>query len=249
MEKKEKKENFIVGIHPITEALESNKNIEKVMFRQGMDGPQFRALLDQLREREIQVQFAPQERLNRLSKANHQGVIAFLPQIEYVTLEKFTIPEEGSSTLPLVLILDGISDVRNFGAIARSAECAGAQGIILPAKGSATVNADSIKTSAGALLRVPICKVSNVREAIFFLQATGYKIFASTEKAQTTIYQADFKVPAAIILGSEDRGVSKSALDLSDQQIRIPMVGQISSLNVSAAAAIIQFEVLRQRTL
>lgn len=249
MEKKEKKENFIVGIHPVAEALESNKNIEKVMFRQGMDGPQFRALLDQLREREIQVQFAPQERLNRLSKANHQGVIAFLPQIEYVTLEKFTIPEEGSSTLPLVLILDGISDVRNFGAIARSAECAGAQGIILPAKGSATVNADSIKTSAGALLRVPICKVSNVREAIFFLQATGYKIFASTEKAQTTIYQADFKVPAAIILGSEDRGVSKSALDLSDQQIRIPMVGQISSLNVSAAAAIIQFEVLRQRTL
>ncbi|MDD2584410.1 MAG: 23S rRNA (guanosine(2251)-2'-O)-methyltransferase RlmB [Bacteroidales bacterium] len=249
MEKKETKENFIVGIHPVTEALESNKNIEKVMFRQGMDGPQFRALLDQLRKREIQVQFAPQERLNRLSKANHQGVIAFLPQIEYVTLEKFTIPEEGSSTLPLVLILDGISDVRNFGAIARSAECAGAQGIILPAKGSATVNADSIKTSAGALLRVPICKVSNVREAIFFLQATGYKIFASTEKAQTTIYQADFKVPAAIILGSEDRGVSKSALDLSDQQIRIPMVGQISSLNVSAAAAIIQFEVLRQRTL
>ncbi|MFA5642514.1 MAG: 23S rRNA (guanosine(2251)-2'-O)-methyltransferase RlmB [Bacteroidales bacterium] len=249
MEKKEKKENFIVGIHPVAEALESNKNIEKVMFRQGMDGPQFRALLDQLRKREIQVQFAPQERLNRLSKANHQGVIAFLPQIEYVTLEKFTIPEEGSSTLPLVLILDGISDVRNFGAIARSAECAGAQGIILPAKGSATVNADSIKTSAGALLRVPICKVSNVREAIFFLQATGYKIFASTEKAQTTIYQADFKVPAAIILGSEDRGVSKSALDLSDQQIRIPMVGQISSLNVSAAAAIIQFEVLRQRTL
>lgn len=245
----EKKENFIVGIHPVAEALESNKNIEKVMFRQGMDGPQFRALLDQLREREIQVQFAPQERLNRLSKANHQGVIAFLPQIEYVTLEKFTIPEEGSSTLPLVLILDGISDVRNFGAIARSAECAGAQGIILPAKGSATVNADSIKTSAGALLRVPICKVSNVREAIFFLQATGYKIFASTEKAQTTIYQADFKVPAAIILGSEDRGVSKSALDLSDQHIRIPMVGQISSLNVSAAAAIIQFEVLRQRTL
>lgn len=244
----ENKENFIVGIHPVTEALESNKNIEKVMFRQGMDGPQFRALLDQLRVRDIKVQFAPQERLNRLTKANHQGVIAFLPQIEYATLEKFSIPEEGSDTLPLVLILDGISDVRNFGAIARSAECAGAQGIILPAKGSATVNADSIKTSAGALLRIPICKVSNVREAIFFLKAAGYKIFASTEKAQATIYQTDFKVPAAIILGSEDRGVSKSALDLSDQHIRIPMAGKISSLNVSAAAAIVQFEVVRQRS-
>lgn len=243
----EQKENFIVGIHPVTEALESDKNIEKVMFRQGMDGPVFRALLDQLRDKGIQVQFAPQERLNRLSKANHQGVIAFLPQIEYVSLEKFIIPEESTGALPLVLILDGISDVRNFGAIARSAECAGAQGIILPAKGSASVNADSIKTSAGALLRVPICKVSNVREAIYFLKEAGYTIFASSERAQTTIYQANFKVPAVVILGAEDKGVSKSALDLSDHQIRIPMAGQISSLNVSAAASVIQFEIVRQR--
>ena len=244
----EQKENFIVGIHPVTEALESNKEIEKVMFRQGMDGPQFRTLLDILKNRGIQVQFAPPERLNRLTKANHQGVIAFLPQVDYVTLEKFTIPEENSGSLPLVLILDGISDVRNFGAIARSAECAGAMGIILPAKGSANVNADSIKTSAGALLRIPVCKVSNVREAIYFLKEAGYTIFASTEKAQSTIYQADFKVPAAIILGSEDKGVSKSAMDLCDHQIRIPMEGHISSLNVSAAAAVIQFEVVRQRS-
>lgn len=244
----EQNENFIVGIHPVTEALESNKDIEKVMFRQGMDGPVFRVLLDQLRDKGIQVQFAPQERLNRLTKANHQGVIAFLPQVEYVSLDKFAISEEKTGALPLVLILDGISDVRNFGAIARSAECAGAQGIILPAKGSATVNADSIKTSAGALLRIPVCKVSNVREAIYFLKEAGYTIFASTEKAESTIYQADFKVPAAIILGSEDKGVSKSAMDLSDKHIRIPMAGQISSLNVSAAASVIQFEIVRQRS-
>ncbi len=244
----EQKQNFIVGIHPVTEALESDKNIEKVMFRQGMEGPQFRVLLDQLRDKGIQVQFAPQERLNRLTKANHQGVIAFLPQIEYVTLDKFTISEKERDALPLVLILDGISDVRNFGAIARSAECAGAHGIILPAKGSASVNADSIKTSAGALLRIPVCKVSNVREAIFFLKAGGYTIFSSTERAESTIYQANFKVPTAIILGSEDRGVSRSALELSDHHVRIPMAGQISSLNVSAAASVILFEILRQRS-
>lgn len=243
----EQEQNFIVGIHPVMEALESDKNIEKVMFRQGMDGPQFRVLLDLLRDKGIQVQFAPQERLNRLSKANHQGVIAFLPQVEYVSLDKFTISTEPSSNLPLVLILDGISDVRNFGAIARSAECSGAQGIILPAKGSASVNADSIKTSAGALLRIPVCKVSNIREAIYFLKEAGYTIFASSERAESTIYKTDFKVPAVIILGSEEKGVSRSALELSDHQIRIPMAGQISSLNVSAAASVILFETLRQR--
>ena len=252
----EHKENFIVGIHPVTEALETGKEIEKVMFRQGMDGPQFKVLLDILKNKGIQVQFAPQERLNRLTKANHQGVIAFLPQIEYVSLEKFTIPEDNTGALPLVLtgalplvlILDGISDVRNFGAIARSAECAGAKGIILPAKGSANVNADSIKTSAGALLRIPVCKVSNVREAIYFLKEAGYTIFAANEKAESTIYQVNFKVPTAIILGSEDKGVSRSAMELSDHHVKIPMEGQISSLNVSAAAAVIQFEIVRQRS-
>ncbi len=244
----EQDQNFIVGIHPVTEALESDKSIEKVMFRQGMDGPQFRVLLDKLRDKGIQVQFAPQERLNRLSKANHQGVIAFLPKIEYVTLDNFAISANMGGNLPLVLILDGISDVRNFGAIARSAECAGAQGIILPAKGSATVNADSIKTSAGALLRIPVCKVSNVREAIFFLKEAGYTIFSSSERAESTIYQTSFKVPTAIIMGSEDKGVSRSALELSDQHIRIPMAGQISSLNVSAAASVILFEIVRQRS-
>lgn len=243
----EQEQNFIVGIHPVMEALESDKNIEKVMFRQGMDGPQFRVLLDLLKNKGIQVQFAPQERLNRLTKAIHQGVIAFLPQVDYVSLDKFAIPSEATANLPLVLILDGISDVRNFGAIARSAECSGAQGIILPAKGSASVNADSIKTSAGALLRIPVCKVSNIREAIYFLKEAGYTIFASSERAESTIYQADFKVPAAIILGSEEKGVSRSALELSDHQIRIPMAGQISSLNVSAAASVILFETLRQR--
>ena len=243
----EQTDNFIFGIHPVLEALESKKKIEKVLFRQGLEGPQFRILLDKLREKNVQVQFAPVEKLNYLTRSNHQGVIAFLANVDYVSLEEMTSAAEKSGTLPLILILDGISDVRNFGAIARSAECAGAHGIIVPAKGSATVSADSVKTSAGALLRIPVAKVSNIREAIYFLKECGYQIVATTERAEKTIYQASFTGATAIIMGSEDKGVSGSSLTLSDYQVKIPMAGLIGSLNVSAAASVILFEVLRQR--
>ncbi|MDP3436585.1 MAG: 23S rRNA (guanosine(2251)-2'-O)-methyltransferase RlmB, partial [Bacteroidales bacterium] len=239
--------NFIFGIHPVLEALDSKKKIEKVLFRQGLEGPQFRILLDKLRDRGIQVQFAPVEKLNYLTRSNHQGVIAFLANVDYVTLEEMNSDAEKSGTKPLILILDGISDVRNFGAIARSAECAGAHGIIVPAKGSATVSADSVKTSAGALLRIPVAKVSNIREAIYFLKESGYQIVATTERAEKSIYQTSFTGATAIILGSEERGVSGSSLTLSDIQVKIPMAGSIGSLNVSAAASVILFEVLRQR--
>ncbi|MDP3451615.1 MAG: 23S rRNA (guanosine(2251)-2'-O)-methyltransferase RlmB [Bacteroidales bacterium] len=240
-------DNFIFGIHPILEAIEGNKKIEKVLFRQGFDGPQFHMLLDKLREKNIQVQFVPYEKLNALTRSNHQGVIAFMAIVEYISLEDLTEKAEKSGTPPLVLILDGISDIRNFGAIARSAECAGAQGIILPAKGSAAINADSVKTSAGALMRIPVCKVSNIREAIYFLKQCGYSVVSASERASQNIYEADFKGATAIILGSEEKGVSSSALSLSDSQVRIPMNGSIGSLNVSSAAAVILFEAVRQR--
>ncbi len=243
----EKKEYYIAGIHPVTEAIESNRNIDKVMFKQGLEGPQFRALLEKLQTKGIPVQFVPIERLNRISRANHQGVIAFIPQVDYFSLEEVVSFAAKKAEEPLILILDGVSDVRNFGAIARSAECAGANGIIVPAKGSANINADAIKTSAGALLRIPVCKVSNVREAIFYLKQSGYTLFASTEKAEETIYNASFKGPCAIIMGSEEKGISRSAEELSDVKVKIPMAGKISSLNVSAAATVVMFEVLRQR--
>ncbi len=243
----EQTDNFIFGIHPVLEALDSKKKIEKVLFRQGLEGPQFRILLDKLRDRGIQVQFAPVEKLNYLTRSNHQGVIAFLANVDYVTLDEMTSVADKSGSKPLLLILDGISDVRNFGAIARSAECAGAHGIIVPAKGSATVNADSVKTSAGALLRIPVAKVSNIREAIYFLKESGYQIIATTERAEKTIYQSSLTEATAIILGSEEKGVSGSSLALSDTLVKIPMVGSIGSLNVSAAASVILFEVLRQR--
>ncbi len=243
----EQTNNFIFGIHPLLEALESGKKIEKVLFRQGFDGPQFHLLLDKLRERSIQVQFVPYEKLNALTRSNHQGVIAFIAIVDYVTLEEMTESARERGKTPLILILDGISDVRNFGAIARSAECAGADGIILPAKGSAGITADSVKTSAGALMRIPVSKVSNIREAIFFLKQCGYSVVSASERASQSIYEADFKGATAIILGSEEKGVSSSALSLSDSHVRIPMSGTIGSLNVSSAAAIILFEAVRQR--
>ncbi len=243
----EKKEYYIAGIHPVTEAIESNRNIEKVMFKQGLEGSQFRVLLEKIQQKGIQVQFVPAERLNRISRANHQGVIAFLPQVDYFSLEDIVAFAAKKEGLPLILILDGVSDVRNFGAIARSAECAGANAIIVPAKGSANINADAVKTSAGALLRIPVCKVSNIREAIFYLKQSGYKIFASTEKSSNNIYDVKFGEPCAIIMGSEEKGISRSAEDLCDESFKIPMAGQISSLNVSAAATVVLFEALRQR--
>ncbi|MHC1778651.1 MAG: 23S rRNA (guanosine(2251)-2'-O)-methyltransferase RlmB [Bacteroidales bacterium] len=241
-------DNYIFGIHPVLEALESKRKIEKVLFKQGIEGPQFRMLLEKLKNLDIQVQFAPIEKLNSITRSNHQGVIAFIANVDYISIEDMMKIAESKESSPLILILDGVSDVRNFGAIARSAECAGANGIIVPAKGSAAVNADSVKTSAGALLRIPVSKVSNVREAIFYLKESGYKIIASSEKAEKTIYEESYKSPVAIILGSEEKGVSQSAIAISDSQVRIPMAGVIGSLNVSAAASVILFEVLRQRS-
>ncbi len=244
----EKTDNFIFGIHPVLEALESKRKIEKVLFKKGIEGPQFRLLLEKLKALDIQVQFAPVEKLNSYTRYNHQGVIAFIANVDYVSIEDMIKIAEGRGKSPLIVILDGVSDVRNFGAIARTAECAGADGIIVPAKGSAAVNADSVKTSAGALLRIPVSKVSNVREAIFYLKESGYKIVASSEKAQKTIYEESYNSPVAIILGSEEKGVSQSAIAISDSQVRIPMAGSIGSLNVSAAASVILFEILRQRS-
>lgn len=238
---------YIAGFRPIVEALDSKRNIEKVLFKQGLEGAQFRALVELLREKGITMQFVPIQKLNSLTKANHQGVIALLPHIDYLSIEEMISIASQKSKSPVILILDGVSDVRNFGAIARSAECAGAQGIILPAKGSANLNADAIKTSAGALLRIPVSKVSNIREAIYYLKQSGYSIIASTEKGDKSLYEASFKEATAIVMGGEEKGISKNTLELCDVRVKIPMEGDINSLNVSAAATVVLFEALRQR--
>jgi rRNA methylase, putative, group 3 len=238
---------YIFGIRPILEAIETNKGIEKVMVRQGSDGPQFHRLLDKLRERGIPAQFVPIQRLDSMTRSNHQGVIAIVSTIEYASVESMIEAALKKEEAPLFLMLDGVSDVRNFGAIARTAECAGVDGIVLPAKGGASINADAIKTSAGALLRIPVAKVQNLREAIFQFQQADINIVSATEKATETIYETDLKKGVAIVMGSEEKGISKSILALSSAQAKIPMPGTISSLNVSIATAIVLFEAVRQR--
>ena len=243
----EEKVNYLFGMHPVFEAVAADKKIEKVLFSNGLEGDQFRDLLELLQQKNIPIQFAPVERLNRITVSRHQGVIAFMPQIEYVTLEEAVENSLAKSKTPLILLLDGVSDVRNFGAIARCAECSGVDAIILPAKGGASINADAIKTSAGALLIMPTCKVPNLRTAIFYLQESGFQVVAATEKADKYIYDIDFKQPTAVIMGSENRGISPAILALTEDQAKIPMKGAIGSLNVSAAAAVVLYEAVRQR--
>lgn len=242
-----KNDNLIFGIHAVLEAVHAGKNLDKVLIRRGAGSDLFRKLLAVLNQLEVPVQQVPAEKLNRVTGKNHQGVIAFLSEISYVDITTLlpSVFEKGED--PLILLLDGISDVRNFGAIARSAECAGVHAIVLPASGSAAINADAVKTSAGALHRIPVCRHRDLLTVMRFLRESGLRLFAATEKAADSIYNTDTTGPAGIILGSEDTGISPQLLKLADSWISIPMKGTIASLNVSVAAGVLLFEMLRQR--
>lgn len=243
----ENKTQYLFGMHPVIEAVKTGKKFEKVLLRQGLEGPQFRELMELLKIREIPFQFVPAERLNRSVRGAHQGVIAYMSQIDYVDLEQLVNDALGRSENPVLMILDGVSDVRNLGAIARSLECAGGHGIIVPAKGGAAINAEAVKASAGALMRIDTCKVPNLRVAAYYLKQCGFRLVAATEKVDRKIYDVDMTGPCAIIMGSEGKGISKSMLDLADDKAAIPMSGEISSLNVSAASAVMLYEAVRQR--
>jgi 23S rRNA (guanosine2251-2'-O)-methyltransferase len=239
--------HFIYGMRAVTEALRSGRKFEKVLFKQGMEGAQYRELLDALMQNDIPFQFVPFQKLNSLVKGAHQGVVAYISQIDYVPYEEMIELAMSRKEAPLFLLLDGVSDVRNFGAIARTAECAGVDGIILPAKGGAAINADAVKTSAGALLRVPTAKVTNLKLPLYYLLESGFQVVAATEKAETSLYDVKFRKPTAIVMGSEQKGISPAVLDLCTAEARIPMMGEIGSLNVSVAAAIVLYEAVRQR--
>jgi 23S rRNA (guanosine2251-2'-O)-methyltransferase len=240
-------ENIIFGLRPILEYLEEGKTPERVYIQQGLTGQTFQQLFQAIREKDIPFQMVPVEKLNRITKKNHQGVIAQIAVIEYQKLDLLLPGIFESGQTPLFIILDKITDVRNLGAIARSAECAGAHAIIIGEKSSAPVNADAIKTSAGALSRIPVCKEREILESIAFLKESGIKIVACTEKADKTIYETSLTGPVAIIMGSEEKGVSRACLTMSDDIASIPQKGKIGSLNVSVAAGITLFEVIRQR--
>ena len=238
---------YLFGIHPVMEAVRAGKKFDKVLLKQGMEGGQAGELMNLLKQNGIPVQFVPVERLNKTVRGAHQGVVAYISKIDYVPYEELIDTALAMKPAPAIVILDGVSDVRNLGAIARTLECAGGNGIIVPAKGGAAINADAVKSSAGALMRIDISKVPNLRYAVYYLKQSGFSIVAATEKADVRIYDTDMTGPCAIIMGSEGKGISQSVLTLADVRASVPMSGEISSLNVSAATAVVLFEAVRQR--
>lgn len=254
-------ENLIFGIHPVREAIEAGTGIEKIYFRKSAGevlSPQERAgvgalnaLRTQAAEADIHIHEVPVEKLDRLTRhGNHQGVVAVAAAIAYREINELAEAIEAqieAGEAPVVVVLDSVTDIRNFGAIARSAECAGVAALIVPAKHAAPVNAEAIKSSAGALNLIPVCRAGSLRGAVSLLKGIGMQCVAATEKSNTLIYEVDFVQPTVIVMGAEDRGISRDLLNLCDVQAGIPLAGRIESLNVSAAAAVILFESRRQR--
>ncbi|WP_392448791.1 23S rRNA (guanosine(2251)-2'-O)-methyltransferase RlmB [Capnocytophaga canis] len=241
------KDYQIFGIRAVIEAITAGKTVDKVFVQKGLKGSLFQELQVLLQKEQIMISYVPIEKLNRLTKKNHQGVVANVSPVEYHDFENLVINTIESGVTPLFLILDHLSDVRNFGAIIRTAECTGVSGIIIPKRGSVSVTADTVKTSAGAVFKVPICKVDNLRDAIYYLQGSGIKTVVATEKTDQQIYDVTMTEPLAIIMGAEDVGVSPALLKLSDEKAKLPMLGDISSLNVSVACGVFLYEVVRQR--
>ena len=237
----------IFGIRAVIEAIKSEKTLDKVFVQKGLRGELFQQLDQLLRQNSVNVSYVPIETLNRLTKKNHQGVVAHISPIEYHELDNLIMNVFESGETPLFLLLDQLSDVRNFGAIIRTAECTGVHGIIIQKKGGAPVNGDTVKTSAGAIFKIPICKVDHIKDAMFHLQASGIKVIAATEKTTCLMYDTSFKEPCAIIMGSEGKGISPSILKLADASAKLPLLGEIASLNVSVACGVLLYEVVRQR--
>jgi len=240
-------QTLIFGIRAVIEAINSNKTIDKVFLQKGLKGELFSELETLLRQHSVNASYVPIEKLNRLTKNNHQGVVAQISPVEFHDMETLVLNVMESGKTPLFLLLDQLSDVRNFGAIIRTAECTGVNGIIIQKKGGAPVNGDTIKTSAGAVFKIPICKVDHIKDAVFYMQASGIKVIAATEKTDDLLYDVSFREPCAIIMGSEDRGINPSILKVVDAKAKLPLLGEIESLNVSVACGAFLYEVVRQR--
>jgi len=239
---------MVFGIRAVVEAIRSGKEIEALFIQRGIGGGLIQELKELMNEYQITAQQVPVEKLNRITQKNHQGVIAMISPIVYQKIEDI-IPEvfERGET-PLILVLDSITDVRNIGAIARTAECAGVHAIVIPAKGSAQINPDAIKTSAGALYKIPVCRHDSFMQTVRFLQESGLQLVCCTEKTQDNIYTPDYTVPTAIVMGSEEDGIRNEIIRISDHLAKIPMFGEIESLNVSVSTGVILYEAIRQRT-
>lgn len=242
-------ENIIYGLHSVLEAINSNVKLNKVIVKQGLTGRLASELQTALKYSNIPVQYVPAEVFNKFKDKNHQGVVAYTLPIELKNVEEVLPQIIAEGKAPFILILDGVTDVRNFGAIVRTAECAGVNLIIVPAKGSANIGSDAVKTSAGALHHIPICRVGSLKMTVPFLKQNGVKVVSASEKAEKDIYATNLTGPIAIVMGAEDKGISYDVKKLSDELVKIPLMGKIESLNVSVSAGIILYETLRQRGL
>lgn len=238
---------YIFGIRAVMEAIEAGKDIDKVYIKKDLHGDLINELNELIRLHSIVTQRVPVERINKITRKNHQGVVAVLSAVTYHSLDNIVPQLYEDGVLPFIVVLDGITDVRNFGAIARTCECAGVDAIVIPERGSVSVGGDAVKTSAGALLHIPVCRERSAASAVRFLKDNGYTVVAASEKADINYTMADYTVPVAIVMGAEDVGVSPEVMKLCDTFVSIPQFGHIGSLNVSVAAGVIIYEVVRQR--
>ncbi len=241
------KSDYIYGIRAVMEAIEAGKDIDKIFMAKDLQGELASQLIGLARKMRVITQRVPVERINRITRKNHQGVLAMMSAVTYHRLDHLVPELYEAGILPFIVILDGITDVRNFGAIARTCECAGADAIIIPEHGSVSVGGDAVKTSAGALLHIPVCRVGSTAWAVKFLKENGYNVVAVSEKAEISYVEGDYTDPVALVMGAEDTGISEATLNECNTKVGIPMFGNIGSLNVSVAAGVMIYEVVRQR--
>lgn len=247
IERGEQDKDFIFGTRAVMEAINAQKDIDKILINKDLNNELIKELLSLAKEEKIPIVRVPEAKLNRTTRKNHQGVLAHISAIQYASLDNVIDECFSKGIAPLILVLDRITDVRNFGAMARTADCAGVHAIVIPEKGSAQINSDAVKTSAGALNFLPVCRVKNLYYTVKDLKKMGLSVVSVTEKTERAMYEADFTVPTALVLGSEEDGISPELMGISDEFVKIPLSGNIESLNVSVAAGVVIYEAIRQR--
>jgi 23S rRNA (guanosine2251-2'-O)-methyltransferase len=245
--KGEHEKDYIFGTRAVMEAIHAQKDIDKILVDKEVNNELIKELLALAKEERINVVRVPEAKLNRITRKNHQGVVAHMSAIQYASLDNVIDECFSKGVAPLILVLDRITDVRNFGAMARTADCAGVHAIVIPEKGSAQINSDAVKTSAGALNHLPVCRVKNLYYTVKDLKKMGLNVVSVTEKTDRLMYDADFSLPTALIMGSEEDGISQELMGISDEFVKIPLSGNIESLNVSVSAGVVVYEAIRQR--
>lgn len=241
------KTQYIYGIHAVLEALEAGKDIDKIFLSKTLNEETSKDISARARQLRVPVQRVPVQKIDRITRRNHQGVLAMMAAVTYYRVEDLIPQLFDQGENPFLVVLDGVTDVRNFGAVARTCECAGVSAIVIPDRDSVSVNADAVKTSAGALNYLPVCREHNLVNAVKLLRDSGFKIVGTSDKSHISYTQSDYTGPVAIVLGAEDKGISPEIMKLCDTQVLIPEFGHINSLNVSVAGGIIIYEVVRQR--